>query len=207
LAGLDLNQPELHQAYRLAWAEPSRYDVPIRFNKNQDESTLDDLAGRMLTSFLDSSLAHPPGRVLAIEETITTILADDLPDLLARIDLIYQGDDVVGVVDFKTSKSSWTPAKAAESGEQLHLYQHAAADMIQAFQLPVRLSFGILTKHKKPRAELIDVPVESNRLEHVAETIRKVWSAVRTGTFYPNPSPMNCATCSHKSQCPAHTGS
>jgi RecB family exonuclease len=160
----------------------------------------------MMTSFLDSPLARPPGHVLAIEETLTTKLADDLPDLLARIDLIYQSDDVVGVIDFKTSQSSWTPAKAAESAEQLHLYKHAAADMIRAFGLPVKLSFGILTKHKKPRAELIDVPVESNQLEQTAETIRQVWSAVRTGTFYPNPSPMNCATCAHKSQCPTHAG-
>jgi putative RecB family exonuclease len=206
LAGLDLSQPELHHAYRLAWAEPSRDDVPVRFNKNQDESTLDDLAGRMMTSFLDSPLANPPGNVLAIEETLTTTLAEDLPDLLARIDLIHQSDNVVGVIDFKTSQSSWTPAKAAESAEQLHLYRHAAADMIQAFNLPVKLSFGILTKHKKPRAELVDVPAESNRLEQTAETIRQVWSAVRAGTFYPNPSPMNCSTCAHKSQCPAHSG-
>jgi len=78
--------------------------------------------------------------------------------------------------------------------------------MIRAFGLPVKLSFGILTKHKKPRAELIDVPAESNRLDQTAETIRQVWSAVRTGTFYPNPNPMNCTSCSHKSQCPAHAG-
>ena len=206
LAGVYLGQPELHQAYRLAWAEPSQDDVPVRFNKNQDQSTLDDLAGRMLASFLDSPLAYPPGNVLAIEETLTTQLADDLPDLLARVDLIYQTKDVLGVIDFKTSRSSWTPEKAAESAQQLYLYRYAATGMIQAFGLPVRLSFGVLTKHKKPRAELIDVPVQSNPVERTAETIRQVWSAVCTGTFYPNPSPMNCKTCQFRSKCPAHVG-
>lgn len=199
LEGLELGLSEMHQAYRLAWSEERSEDVPIRFNQGEDETLLDDLAGRMLRAFLDSPLSKPAGRIIAVEETIQLPLADDLPDILARVDLVCQEEDGLRVADFKTSRSRWSQDKANQSAEQLLPYRHMMAG-IQEAQC-IHLSFAVLTKAKSPVVQMLDVPVQQP--QQVLDTIRRVWSAVEAGNFYPSPGAMNCACCAFKSRCPA----
>ncbi|MGA2501994.1 MAG: PD-(D/E)XK nuclease family protein, partial [Tepidisphaeraceae bacterium] len=120
--------------------------MPVRFNKDENTDTLHALADRMLAAFLASPLAQPKGTILGVEEELRIVLDPDLPDVLARVDLVTQTDGALHVVDWKTSRSRWTEQKALESGDQLVIYGVTVGKMSRSLGLPVNLHFGIITK-------------------------------------------------------------
>ena len=95
---------QLLEVYRLAWQD--RADVEVRFGKTESVESLDDLALRMLSAFLESDLSQPEGRIIGVEEELRGELISGLPDLLGRIDLVLETEDSVIVQDFKTSRSA-----------------------------------------------------------------------------------------------------
>lgn len=209
LEGLEVCQGALLSAYHDGWKRLQRdagEDMPVRFNKNQDIDSLHALAERIIASFLASPLASPKGTILGIEEELHVQLDPELPDLLARVDLMTQTDGALHVIDFKTSRSKWTEQKAQESGEQLLLYRLAVSRMSQHLGLPVRLHFAIITKAKTPVVQLIPVPTDDSRITGLKDSVSQIWQAIQTGNFYPSPSPQNCATCPYHSRCPAFSG-
>src|SRR5205807_1349330 len=105
-------------------------------------------------SFLNSPLASPKGTILGIEEELRVVLDVDLPDVLAKVDLVTQREDGIHVVDFKTSRSRWTEQKAQESAEQLLLYRASVGRLSRHLDMPVKLHFAILTKHKPPLVQV-----------------------------------------------------
>ena len=177
--------------------------VPIKFNKGEDENTLFEQAGRMIDAFLASMLAQPRGRILAVEEKLRGRVLSTLPDVVARVDAIWQDDDFLHVVDYKTSRSRWSEDKVNESADQLLLYHHMAGSMSRHLDLPIKLNFGVITKAMSPAVQLLDVPVSPGRVRQVISLIEQVWGAIQAGNFYPSPSPMNCSTCPFKARCPA----
>lgn len=205
LEGLEVTRGALLSAYHDAWKKGQARSgevVSVRFNKDETLDSLHLLADRMLAAFLESSLSQPKGAILGIEEELRVELDPSLPDLLAKVDLVTSTDGALHVVDFKTSRSRWTEAKAVEAGEQLILYGVTVARMSRSLGLPVRLHFAVLTKAKKPVVQLLAVPAEPARLAAVRESVGQVWQAICVGNFYPNPSPQNCTTCPFRRQCP-----
>ncbi len=209
LEGLNCTHEALLAAYHDAWwrqKEQNGTDLPVRFNKDETYDTLHALADRMITAFLASSLASPKGVIVGVEEELRVILDPDLPDLLARVDLVIETDNSLHVVDFKTSRSKWTEQKAEESSEQLLLYSQSVDRMSRHLGVPVKLHFAIITKAKTPAVQLIPVSVQPERVTGIKESVRQVWDAIQTGNFYPSPSPQNCVTCPFRSRCPVFGG-
>jgi CRISPR/Cas system-associated exonuclease Cas4 (RecB family) len=209
LEGLEVTAGAMLSAYHDAWRrqiEQAGKDVPVRFNKGEDQNILNSLADRIIAAFLTSPLASPKGIILGVEEELRVVLDLDLPDLLAKVDLVTQTDGALHVIDFKTSRSRWTDAKAEESGEQLQLYAITVARMSQHLGVPVKLHFAIVTKAKTPVVQLIPVATDTGRAVAITENVRQVWEAIQTGNFYPSPSPLNCTTCQFKSRCPVFGG-
>lgn len=208
LEGLGVTQAALLSAFHDAWRRQREAcgDVPVRFNKGEDIDSVQALADRMIASFLTSPLASPKGAILGIEEELTVTLHPDLPDLLAKVDLVTQTDGALHVVDFKTSRSRWTEAKAQESGDQLLLYASSVAQMSESLGLPVKLHFAIITKAKKPVVQLLPVPTDAAKTAALTESVTQVWEAIKVGNFYPSPSPMHCTTCQFRSKCPIFKG-
>ena len=134
------------------------------------------------------------------------MLDSDLPDILARVDLVTQTEDFLHVVDLTTSRSQWNDQRAAEAGEQLLLYGRTVRDMAQGVGLPVKWHFAVITKAKTPVVRVIDVPADEARLNTVRDSVRQVWQAVKVGNFFASPSPLNCSICPFKSRCPAFGG-
>jgi putative RecB family exonuclease len=204
LEGLETTRTALLSAYHDAWRrqkEPAGRKVPIRFNKDQNENDLHALAERMIASFLSSPLASPNGTILGVEEELRVQLDPDLPDLLAKVDLVTQTEGCLHVVDFKTSRSRWNEQKAQESGEQLLLYGVTVAGMSEHLGVPVKLHFAIITKAKKPVVQLLPIPTTPDRVQSLKENVAAVWAAIQSGNFYPSPSPQNCTTCPYRSRC------
>jgi CRISPR/Cas system-associated exonuclease Cas4 (RecB family) len=183
------------------WRQP-----PVRFNKGESVDTLHATAGRLLAAFTASPLAQPRGTILGVEEELRVVLDPELPDVLARVDLVTQTDGALHVVDWKTSRSRWTDEKALESADQLLLYGVTVGKMSMSLGLPVKLHFGIITKAKMPGVQVLPVPTDPGRVAALKESIAGVWEAIQAGNFYPSPSPMSCATCPYSSRCTVFGG-
>jgi CRISPR/Cas system-associated exonuclease Cas4 (RecB family) len=208
LEGLGVTREALLSAYHDAWNRNHHQngEIPVRFNKGETREQLDALADRIIGSFLSSPLAEPKGVILGVEEELRVVLDPDLPDVLAKVDLVTQTDGAVHVVDWKTSRSRWTPEKAQESGDQLVLYGVTVGGMSRALGLPVKLTFAIVTKARKPIVQLLPVPTSAQRVAAMKDRVAEVWSHIQSGNFYPSPSPMNCTSCPYRSSCPVFAG-
>jgi putative RecB family exonuclease len=188
--------PEMLAEYRLGWGER---DLPIRFNKGEQISLFAPLAERMLTAFLQSDLAQPGGRILAVEETLRGEVIPGLPELLGRVDLILETPDELVIRDWKTSRSRYTQDQVDESAAQLLLY----GELAQSFApgKSVRLEFAVLTKTKEVNIDQHIFLLEQQPLDRTKRIVERVWQAIQDQHFYPAPSLMNCAGCPYKSPC------
>lgn len=204
MEGLVADQVALMDAYKKLWQLEDEPGLPIRFNKGEDATTLEHTAGGMFQAFLQHPMATATRNIIGIEESFRSPLVSDLPDIVARVDLVYVQDCTIHLVDFKTCRSRWNAAKVIESADQLRLYAILTSQITG--DMPVALHFGVLTKGKNPAFDLLPVPPADSDVtaqEHIASTFRQVHEAMTAGNFYPVPSPQNCTTCPFKSRCPA----
>ena len=192
----------LLHVYQDEWRQ--RASETVRFNKGQDADSLGRLAERMLRAFQASDIAQPDGRIIGIEEELRGTLMDDVPDLLARIDLMTEADDAVVVTDLKTSRGSWSGRQLEDAGEQLLLYHALASELIP--DKPVQLQFAVLTKTKTPTMDVLPVDVTPHRLERTRQMVQRIWRSIESRSFYPAPSPMNCPSCPFRDPCRAWSG-
>ncbi len=209
MAGLHPSAGDLLHAYRLSWQEQKSAagnDLSIRYAKDQDEATLGEMADRMITTFMASPASQPRGTLLGVEEEFTVMVDTGLPDVLARVDLVYETDNAIIVRDFKTSRAKWSQQKAEESADQLFLYGRVLREMSRSMSKPVQGEFVVLTKQKTVQLQILSVPITGEGIRRTQDAIAITWQAVLAGNFYPNPSPMNCTTCQYKSHCPAFGG-
>ena len=193
---------ELIEAYRQPWSEHDGQEV--QYARNSGREQLDDLAHRMLTAFVDSDVAQPNGRILGIEEELTGELLPDVPDLLARIDLLVETDDAVVLTDVKTARSRWSSDQVTASAGQLLLYQELVRPL--ATGKPLRLEFAVLTKTKSPEVVRYVVPSDSHRIDRTKQVVQRVWDGIQSELFYPAPSPLQCPSCPYQAECAAWSG-
>lgn len=204
LEGQPCTVDQLLEYFRGSWADEVG-DSLIRYPKQEDQDSQLALGERMLTAFHTSVLATPPGDLIAIEETVTGPLHPEMPDLVARIDVVWQNDSGLHLMDLKTSKSRWSDLKVQDNADQLRLYQQLAGDLDP--EQPLHLHFGVISKAKSPAVQLLDLPSDPQAADHVApivDLMLPVWDAMKAGVNFTAPSPMSCSTCGYKSRCPAH---
>jgi putative RecB family exonuclease len=198
-------QPDLEQlmfAYRSAWLphEPDQ----IQFGSSETRASLDALAGKMLTAFLNSPAASVQGRVLGVEEEIRGMLVEGVPDLYGRVDLLTEDHDRLTITDIKTSRGKWSAEQVEGSGEQLLLYSKLASEIAPGKQVQTR--FLVLTKTKEPAIEEHVREVEPGNVKRTLAGVERVWRAVQSGVFYPAPSLVGCSGCGYRAACRAWAG-
>ncbi len=189
-------------AYRSAWL-PHEPDA-IQFGSTETRASLDALASKMLTAFLNSPAASVRGRVLGVEEEIRGMLVEGVPDLYGRVDLLTEDSDSLVVTDIKTSRGKWSAEQVEDSGEQLLLYSHLASEIAPGKKIATR--FLVLTKTKEPQIEEHVREVEPGNVKRTLAGVERVWRAIEAGVFYPAPSTMNCASCGYRAACRAWLG-
>jgi putative RecB family exonuclease len=189
-------------AYRASWLghDPDT----IQFGNRETRQSLDDLAARMVTAFLNSPAASVRGRVLGVEEEIRGMLVEGIPDLYGRVDLMTEDEDSLVVTDIKTSRGKWSAEQVEDSGEQLLLYSHLASEISPGKKIATR--FLVLTKTKEPVVEEHVREVEPAAVKRTLAGVERVWRAIESGVFYPAPSTMNCASCGYRAACRAWVG-
>jgi putative RecB family exonuclease len=189
-------------AYRSAWL-PHDPDA-IQFGSTETRASLDALAARMLTAFLNSPAASVSGRVLGVEEEIRGMLVKGMPDLYGRVDLLTEDSESLVVTDIKTSRSKWSAEQVEDSGEQLLLYSHLASEISPGKKIATR--FLVLTKTKEPVIEQHVREVNPTAVKRTLASVERVWRAIESGVFYPAPSTMNCSGCGYRAACRAWAG-
>jgi len=203
LSGED--QPDIERlmfAYRSAWL-PHDPDA-IQFGSTETRASLDALAGKMLTAFLNSPAASVQGRVLGVEEEIRGMLVEGTPDLYGRVDLLTEDADSLVITDIKTSRGKWSAEQVEDSGEQLLLYSHLASEISPGKTLKTR--FLVLTKTKEPVVEEHVREVNPAAVKRTLAGVERVWRAIESGVFYPAPSVVACSGCGYRAACGAWAG-
>ncbi len=198
-------KPDVDQlmfAYRSAWL-PHDPDA-ISFGSTETRNSLDALASKMLTAFLNSPAVSVQGRVLGVEEEIRGMLVEGVPDLYGRVDLLTEDSDSLVITDVKTSRSRWSAEQVEDSGEQLLLYSHLASEISPGKKIATR--FLVLTKTKEPQIEEHVREVEPAAVKRTLAGVERVWRAIESGVFYPAPSTMSCSTCGYRAACRAWMG-
>jgi putative RecB family exonuclease len=187
---------DLMAHYRAEWE--TRATTVIGYGAEQ-RSALNHLATRMLDAFSKHPLALPPGQILAIEEEARGKLVPGTPDLLGRIDLIWETAEELVISDWKTSRSRWSEDQVLDAAEQLLLYSELVKDFAPGKQ--IRIEFVVLTKTKDISIERHWFAVMPAQVERTKRIISRVWQAIAAGHFYPAPSPMNCGGCPFREPC------
>jgi putative RecB family exonuclease len=198
-------QPDVDRlmfAYRSAWL--SHDPDAIHFGSTETQASLDALASKMLTAFLNSPAASVQGRVLGVEEEIRGMLVEGVPDLYGRVDLLTEDSDSLVITDIKTSRSRWSAEQVEDSGEQLLLYSHLASEIAPGKKIATR--FLVLTKTKEPVVEEHVREVEPVAVKRTLVGVERVWRAIEGQHFYPAPSTMNCSGCGYRAACRAWAG-
>jgi putative RecB family exonuclease len=189
-------------AYRSAWL-PHDPDA-LQFGSTETRASLDTLASKMLTAFLNSTAASVQGRVLGVEEEIRGMLVEGVPDLYGRVDLLTEDSDSLIITDIKTSRGKWSQEQVEDSGEQLLLYSHLASEISPGKKIATR--FLVITKTKEPVVEEHVRGVEPGNVKRTLAGVERVWRAIESGVFYPAPSTMNCSSCGYRAACRAWAG-
>lgn len=203
LAGEDAPDLDtLLDLYQQSWRD--RPEGQVQFGKTETADSLHQLADRMLAAFLESDLTQPEGRIIGVEEELRGELTPNLPDLLGRVDLIFETDDAVVIRDFKTSRSAWNDHQAEDQSDQLVLYADLVRRSIPGKQL--KLQFSVITKAKNPKVQLLEAAFDEAKLDRTKQVVENVWSAIESGHFYPAPSPLQCPGCGFRNQCAAWRG-
>jgi putative RecB family exonuclease len=171
----------------------------IKFAKREDVHSVGRLADRMLRAFQASSLAHPAGTIIGVEEPLFGELMPGMPDLMARVDLLVDRGTSVELVDFKTNRGVWSPGHVQDAAGQLLLYHELAKPLAQG--RPMTLTFAVFTKTKVPEVHLHPVAVDPHEVERTKAIVAQVWRAIEAENYYPRPSPMHCPTCPFREPC------
>ncbi len=193
---------QLMEVYRNRWQEEAT-TVPLQFGRSDTAESLNATARRMLEQFQASSYANPEDQIIGIEEPMRIRLADDLPDLAARVDLITLKEGELTITDFKTARSMWNPDTAEEHAEQLVLYGHTSGPMARSLGASMQLRFVVLTKAKAPKINELPIQANPNRVARSTAVIRQVFQAMQSGNVYPAPSAMSCTGCPFQKRCEA----
>ena len=188
--------------YRSTWlpADPEA----VSLGGSDTRESLDRLAVKVLRAFLASDSAGLLGHVLGVEEEISGLLVEGVPDLLGRVDLVTEEKDSLTITDFKTSRGKWSADTVEEASSQLLLYSSLAGAFSP--KKTIRLRFVVLTKTANPTVEQHFAEINPQKLARVKKIFERVWGAIQTGVFYPAPSVMNCSGCGFKQACAAWTG-
>ncbi len=172
--------------------EPTTGSVPER-NAGSVPERQTDLASRLKSSFLASPWADlDPSRVEA-----PFVLALGTHLVRGRVDAVYERDDHLELVDFKTGRRSTGGAPGA--GAQLDLYGLAAIDTWGADPTRLRTTYCWLRGDGPPTIESTDwTPA---MVEQVREDVAATIDEIAAGHFDATPG-IWCDGCDFLSVCP-----
>lgn len=190
---------ELVRVFSVAFDEEAT-KAPIRYGEKEGRDSMLEQARRMLDAW--TAWSRPSVKILAIEHQFSVPLAEWLPPLVGRIDLIEldECNGYINVIDVKSSRGRWSQEDVLQHASQLALYWAGVQDLVRDLGKPVRVGFEIVTKTKTPVVERYYLVDGGETLDRQIKAATMVLEAVERGIYMPSPSWM-CATCPWAGPC------
>lgn len=183
LAAMAGEQVDASAAFSSSWsAFTAPAAVPLAVDDDEAEGL--ETKGRAL-----AAVYRPPARIVAVEQEVTIELDPGIPPLVGYIDVVYQNDDGLVVVDVKTSAT-----RVLSDVELL-----AAQVGLYGLAIPaIRSEAIVLFKGKTPvQTTQVVEPWPERRLRTWAVQIH---AAMTAGVRFANRS-RNCGTCQYRNRC------
>jgi putative RecB family exonuclease len=193
-----LRPDQLVDIYHQEWRELD--GPPIRYTRRESEESLFNTARQVVTVFAEQ---HDPGiEVIAVEETFMLDLATlseecprNIPHMTGSVDAILRNGSTV-LVDYKTSSRK---PNGDVNNMQLVAYSLAASDLgYDPNELQYKYEY--LLKTAKPELVSCPVAIDDNDRRRFLKTTARVWNAIQSSIFYPNPSYL-CGSCAYQRHC------
>ena len=193
-----LRPDQLLDVYREEWR--GSHGPKIRYSARESEESLVNKARELFTLFVDQYDLE--AEVIAVEEAFTIDLnelaAEDpstLPPLTGYVDAIIKNGSTT-LIDYKTS--SRKPGGDVNA-MQLVAYSLGATTLgYEPNELAYRYEY--LVKTAKPELITYPVAVGDNERRRFLKTTTRVWKAIQSAVFFPNPSYL-CSSCGYQSHC------
>lgn len=178
--------------------DESEAGAPIRWGEREDRTGAVEQAKRMLTAWLATE--QPFGRIIGVEQPFEIVLAEWLPKLQGRADLVIEDDATITLLDIKTSRTHWGPDEIEAGQDQLLLYREGLRDLIEDTGKTVRLGWWIVGKVKQAWVDLIYVPDPLPAMDRPIKIASIILEAIEKQIFVPSPG-WACSTCPHRTAC------
>lgn len=193
-----LRPDQLVDIYRQEWAENN--GLPVRYSSRESENSLLSTAKEMFGLFVEKHDPHI--EVIAVEEEFSLNLAElihdypgDLPSFKGYVDAILKNGSTA-LVDYKTSSRK---PNGDVNAMQLVAYS-LGSQAIGYDPNELDFRFDYLTKTAKPELVPYPVNIDDSDRRRFLKTVIRVWKAIQTGIFFPNPSYL-CGSCGYQRNC------
>ena len=195
---------DLLAVFDAAWSRETK-EQDVQFCKEEDATSLRDLASRMLDAYsayasLEATLPET-AQVISIEHANRFRLLAEVPAIESHIDLLeLQGTNLV-VTDLKSSRSRWNDAKVQESIPQLVLYASGLLPLMRELgATKIVTKFVVVTKAVKPKVQVLQPQASQDDVVRLRASVSETWSAIQTGLFVKRESWV-CGQCPFKGRC------
>jgi putative RecB family exonuclease len=180
------------------WIEREAEQKIVYANGEQKDDLMEQ-AGELIQAYLNEP---PPQGVVAVEETYMAPLLTSDGEILEKpvvavVDLLTREPAGLAITDFKTSGRSWSAAEA-----DMSLQANCNVNVVKHhFGEEATFGFTVLVKTKVPKIQRVEANRTESDLGRLGDIVRMVDRAIAAEVFYPNETPMNCATCPYRQPC------
>lgn len=199
LSGDPLSASNMVDVYRQYWL--THEGPPIKYGCRDSEGSLLEKAQGLLGLFAEQF--DPATEVIAIEEPFEADLRSGgndpwfaLPVFRGVIDSIQRVGDEVRLIDYKTAARK--PNGDVNAGQLVGYSFGARALGYEADTLDYRYEY--LIKSAKPAFVEHPVTIDDKDRRRFLKTIIRVWNAIQSAIFFPNPSYL-CGSCGYRTYC------
>ena len=187
VAALHGDSVDAAAVFATSWqATITRSTLPVAWSDPADAQEAHDRLQGLVTAY------QPPERIRGIEEPFTVLIADDLPPVTGRIDLLYAREDgALVLADLKSSGTrqlSETDAVEAQLGlyDLVYPAEHHEAIVLAKLKTPV-----ITIQPIRPWPE-----------QRLVQHYREVYHGMTSGVRFAHRTRM-CNTCAFRDRCRA----
>jgi hypothetical protein len=192
------NKETVLGAFLKTWIEREARQKISYANGDQKDDLMEQ-AGELLQAYLNEP---PPQGVVAVEQAYMAPLVTSDGDILEKplvavVDMLTREPAGLAITDFKTSGRSWSAAEA-----DMSLQANCNVNVVKHhFGEEATFQFKVLVKTKIPKIQRVEANRTESDLGRLGDIVRTVDRAVAAEVFYPNETPMNCATCPYRQPC------
>ncbi len=186
------------KAFQDCWSERESNET-IQFRDGDTRDDAIDQGVQLLELYLKEP---PPERIVAVEQRFMAPLRNSQGEyletpLVAVVDLITGAEQFLSINEFKTSGRAFSESEIATSLQPTCYVQAVRECLGQEAQV----EYTVLVKTKTPKVQRLRTSRYAEDCGRLGDLVQTIQRAIELGIFYPVESPLNCTSCSYRTQC------